>query len=112
MPLIILTGVPLWQLVLFACNLIAFAALLARIVSMRLTRAYPALAVWLSANVVLSLIPWIVRLDMLGYYWGYICAEGSTLVFRDARMGALTSPPRRDRTGLIRHPIEGLRTTE
>jgi len=76
----ILTGVPRWQLVLFACNLVAFATLLARIVFIRLASSYPALVVWVAANVVLGILPWIVPMDMLAYYWFYICEEGLTLI--------------------------------
>jgi hypothetical protein len=80
MPFVILTGVSLWQVALLACNLLAFVALLARIVSIGLAKAYPALVVWLGVNILISLSPWIVRMDMRCYYWFYICAEGSTLI--------------------------------
>ena len=73
-------NVPVWQVVLFACNLLAFVVLLARLVSLRLARSYPALVVWLGVNIVLSLLPWIVRMDRRSYSWFYIFTEGSTLV--------------------------------
>ncbi|MGA2184027.1 MAG: hypothetical protein ABSH47_13440 [Bryobacteraceae bacterium] len=79
MPRVILHDVPVWQLALFACNLLAFVALLVRIVSIRLAKSYPALVVWLGVNIVLSLLPWVVRMSYLFYHWFFICAEGSTL---------------------------------
>ena len=79
MPLMIIPDVPVWQLALFACNLLAFVALLVRIVSIRLAKSYPALVVWLGVNTVLSLLSWIVPMDLLFYHWFFICAEGFTL---------------------------------
>ncbi len=75
----LLTGVPLWQIGLYACNILAFAALLVRIVSIRLARSYPALVVWLAANTALSLCTWIVRMDMLFYYWFFIFTQSFEL---------------------------------
>ena len=79
-PLVVYPNVPVWQVALFACNQLAFVALLARFVFLRLARSYPALVIWLGVNIVLSLLPWTVRMGFRSYSWFYICAEGSTLL--------------------------------
>jgi len=79
MALVIYPGVPAWQAALYGCNLLAFVALFARIVSIRLAKSYPAMSVWLGVNIVLSLLPWIVRMHHRSYSWFFICAEGSEL---------------------------------
>ena len=71
---------PVWQLALFACNLLAFVALLVRILSIRLARAYPALVAWLGVNIVFCSLPWIVQMDFLVYHWFYICSESLELL--------------------------------
>jgi hypothetical protein len=80
MPLVIIPNVPAWQVALFGCNLLAFVALFVRIVSIRVAKSCPALALWVAVNCLLSLMPWIVRMDFLFYYWFFICAESVELV--------------------------------
>jgi hypothetical protein len=80
MPLVIIPNIPVWQLALFACNLLAFLALLARIVSSRLVKSHPALVIWLGVNIGGCVVPWVVRMRARSYGWFYICAEGLTLV--------------------------------
>ena len=75
-----ITGVPPWQNALFAGNLLAFVALLVRVVSLRLTRSYPALIVWLVFNVAASIPPWILAMDMRFYRWFFVCAESSEVL--------------------------------
>jgi len=78
--LAVVPNTPLWQLVVFACNLFAFIALFSRILLARLAGSYPALVVWLIFNIVGSIIPWVVPMDTRSYYWFYIWAEGASLV--------------------------------
>ncbi|MGA3025861.1 MAG: hypothetical protein ABSF98_13920 [Bryobacteraceae bacterium] len=79
MPLVIIPDVPAWQLGLLAGNLLAFVALLARVVYLRLAKSYPALALWLGVSVVVSLAPWIVPMGARFYYYFFIDAESVTL---------------------------------
>src|ERR1019366_7222587 len=80
MLLVIIPDVPAWQVALFACNLLAFVILFARIVWSRLVKSNPALVIWLGVNIVGSLLPWLVRMGLWAYSWFYICAESLTLV--------------------------------
>jgi hypothetical protein len=69
---------PAWQTALFVSNLLAFAGLLARIVTARLVRSYPALVLWLGTNIVLSVALWSAQMTIQSYYWFYMWAQGST----------------------------------
>jgi hypothetical protein len=80
MPLLIMPDIPAWQIVLLFCNLIGFSVLLARLTDIGLAKSYPALTVWLAANAVLSLLPLVVHMDWLFYYWFYIGTEGLTVI--------------------------------
>ena len=76
----IVPGTPAWQVALQTCNMLAFVVLLVRIVSIRLVGAYPALVVWICANIALSALPLTIRMSMVFYYWFYICAASAALI--------------------------------
>jgi hypothetical protein len=76
----IVPGIPAWQVAFYGCNIVAFAALLVRIISLRLAKSYPALVVWLAANAAFSSLPWIVRMDFLFYHWFFIYTESFELL--------------------------------
>jgi hypothetical protein len=80
MPLLIVPDIPAWQVALLVGNLIAFVVLLTRIAYIGLAKSYPALTVWLGANVVVSLLPLAMHMDVKFYYWFYLCAESLTLI--------------------------------
>ncbi len=76
----VIPGIPPWQIVLDACNILAYVTLFTRVLSIRLTKSYPALTAWLAVNIVLTSLPWLVRMDLLAYYWFYIWSESLELV--------------------------------
>jgi hypothetical protein len=74
----VVPSTPVWQLALFACNLLAFVALFARVLSMRLAKTYPALTLWLAFNIASSAAPWFVQMSVWAYAWFYLWAEASS----------------------------------
>lgn len=75
-----IASVPPWQQAILAANRVAFAALFVRILYIRATKAYPALTVWLAANLVEAIVVWLYPLDDHQYRWFYVVAESTSLL--------------------------------
>ena len=78
--LTLIPGQSAWMIALFLGNVLGYAALLLRIASARLIRVYPVLSAWLVANIALAIVPFVVHMTLLFYFWFFMVAETCGLV--------------------------------